>query len=297
MKVQMGAGVCTLCGGPVQRKELSLRYEGQIYHLLCYRSPVSSLTYASQLSTSQKAEVSAWLQRRTVQTTLCSVSSPVRRALLVIFSYLTIGETERAARVNHTFCYTSRDDELWQYRYIALYAPKSTQSCAYRALFQDRREHTCWHCQTLLHKQINMHPNTHTPLCQLCAASRSCRLLSVDTYCQARQIDRSVVDTLLIPSFKLGKKDYGYLCQLAPVFLVYAEKRQNLLCLLLQQRGNAAEELNYVREANLKEYYSALEDTGYGYECLFWFLGRDERKERLEQIVEKYLATHREGFI
>lgn len=295
MKVQVGVGVCTLCGGPVQRKELSLRYEEQIYHLLCYRSPVSSLTYASQLSTSQKDEVSAWLQERALKTTLCPALSPVRRALLVIFSYLTIGETERAARVNHTFFSISRDDELWQHRYMAIYAPKRTQSCAYRALFRDRREHTCWHCQKLLPKQINIHPLSSQPLCQQCTASPSCRLLSIDTYCQARQIERSVADILLTPSFTLGKKDYGYLCQLVPVFLAYAEKRQNLLYLLLQQRGEAEEVQNYIRGADLKEYYSVLQDCGYAYEAVFWFLGRDERKESIEKSVEKYLANRWQG--
>lgn len=293
MELQVGVGglgKCTICGEELQGKELHLRLKGESYHLRCYRGPASSLAYATQLSTAQKGRINAWLLERAAPiSTPTPVSSAVRRVLLSVFSYLTILETEQSALVNHSFFYISRDNDLWQSRYTALYAPLSTQSCAYRVLFKERREHTCWHCRKGISTRINIHFRLNQPLCSLCAKLPSCRAISIDTYCQSKGIERSLAGSMLLPTFKMGKKDYGYVCELAQAFIAHAKKRIDLLSSLLHQRGEAEITKNAELEADLQAFYSDISDCGYSNEALLRFCGLDDRKESLERSVNEYI--------
>ena len=280
-------GKCGLCGQRISGNSLSLRGGSCGYHLLCYRAPVSKLIYDTPLSTSQKDTIKTWLQTLNAPTSPCHGSSSVRRAFLTVFSYLTIQETESIASVSRLFLSLSRADELWYNRYVTHYDPLQTQSCAYRSLFKDRWSHSCWHCGKLVPVPGNLHPVSHKPLCKSCLDTPECRLISLESYCMQKKIDLSLCERLSLPSFQLGKKKHGYICQLAPRFVSYATHRKALLTSLLHQRGVSVS----FDDCDLVSYYRDLTDTGYSYEAFFLFCGRDEEKEHLERSVSEYLQN------
>ena len=182
---------------------------------------------------------------------------PLRTLLSCVLPFTSLSDLELSVAFTcKQWFYASRDSLYWQSLLIRDFNYQKPSS-DYRKKYISYKRTTCWRCKQLLHLEDIEYqcPLYRRPLCKGCARAEDCRVVSLSSLFEHKNVHPSTIRALSLPTFLYYGQESIYMRTVTDVLLPYAEKRRTKLINVLDKAGEMGIEVAKMQAVDLSSYY------------------------------------------